>query len=329
VLSGTPVTGINFSVANAVGVTVSGRVRRATGAGSVVGQTVLMRGGTSGIQQATTAADGSFQFPRVRPGTYQLGSAQLGSAGNQPISVVVGDTDVTGLEIVVVPTAEVTGNVAIEGNGPRPRIQIQLSPYRGGQGFGTSSQPDGAFRATLPEGEYRVSWSGLPPGYEIKSLTAGNLDLLMNSLKVSVDTPPPAIRLVLSLEGNPWVKVSGRVINFGSTRALTLSGPSQDPIPLTINPDGTFEIPQALPGNYQVRPGSSPISSVLGAPPVSVMIPNQDTTNLIIPLPTAKDVQGIVVNTAGAGVEGSAFGELFANQQHFFFVRFERYGNAG
>jgi hypothetical protein len=106
-------------------------------------------------------------------------------------------------------------------NQPRPRIKIQLSPFKGtGQNFGAASQPDGAFRATLPEGEYRVSWSGLTLGYEIKSLTAGNLDLFANPLKVSVDTPPPAIRLVLSVDGNPWVKVSGRVTNFGSTRVV-------------------------------------------------------------------------------------------------------------
>jgi TonB family protein len=35
----------------------------------------------------------------------------------------------------------------------------------------------------------------------------------------------------------------------------------------------------------------------------SIVIPNRDTTNLIISLPLTKDVPGIVVNTSGAGVE--------------------------
>src|SRR5688572_33336665 len=40
VLSGTPITGVNFAVTNSLGVTVSGRVRRATGTGGVGGQPV-------------------------------------------------------------------------------------------------------------------------------------------------------------------------------------------------------------------------------------------------------------------------------------------------
>src|SRR5678816_636821 len=75
VLSGTPVTGINFAVTNTLGVAVSGRVRRATGTGGVAGQPVAMIGGRPPVQQATTAADGSFRFQRVLPGTYQLSSA--------------------------------------------------------------------------------------------------------------------------------------------------------------------------------------------------------------------------------------------------------------
>ena len=88
VLSGTPVTGINFAVANSVGVTVSGRVRSSTGTLGVGGQPVALIGGTPPVQQTTTAADGSFQFLRVRPGSYQLTSVasagvtrQLGSRG--------------------------------------------------------------------------------------------------------------------------------------------------------------------------------------------------------------------------------------------------------
>src|SRR5688572_3152937 len=117
VLSGTPITGINFAVTNALGVTVSGRVRRATGTGGVGGQPIGMFGGSPPAHQATTAADGSFQFQRVLPGTYQLSAAGAPGRPNT-LSVVVGDQDVTGLEIVVIPTATVTGNIVVEGNGP-------------------------------------------------------------------------------------------------------------------------------------------------------------------------------------------------------------------
>jgi protein TonB len=262
-------------------------------------------GGTPSIQEVTTAADGSFQIPRVRPGTYRLTST-AGRPYEQPLSVTVADKDVTGLELLVVPVVEVTGTVAIEGTYPPPRIQLQLSPFKGtGQNAGISGMaPDGSFRASLPEGDYRVSWTNLPLGYEIKSLTAGSLDLISVPLKVSTDAPPPAIRVLLSVSGNPWVKVSGRVVNLGSMRTLSLSGPNSNPIELAIKPDGTFEIPQALPGTYQVRPSATAITTSLGASPMSVVIPNQDTTNLVITLPLTKDVPGIVVNSTGSGVEG-------------------------
>ena len=68
----------------------------------------------------------------------------------------------------------------------------------------------------LTEGDYRVSWSGLPVGYEIKSITSGSLDLLSNSLKVAVDTPPSHIRVLLTnvIIPLPWTKdIPGIVLN--------------------------------------------------------------------------------------------------------------------
>jgi TonB family protein len=302
VLSGTPVTGINFAVTNPLGVTVSGRVRRTTGLGGIGGQAVALLGGNPAVQQTTTLADGSFQFQRVLPGTYQLSSAA--GRTNQPLSVVVADQDVKGLEIVVIPTVTVTGNVVVEGNGTRPRVQLQLSPFRGGgQSGGFATQPDGTLRATFSEGDYRVSWSPLPAGYEIKSITSGGVDLLTNSLKVAADTPPSPLRVLLSVDGNPWVKVSGRVTNLGSNRTLVLTGPNVDQIQLQVNPDGTFEIGQALPGTYQVRLNSATLPS-LPTRPISLIIPNQDATNLILALPLMKEVQGVVANTSGAAVQG-------------------------
>jgi TonB family protein len=305
VLSGTPVTGINFTVANTLGVNVSGRVRRTTGTGGVAGQPVMMIGGSRALQQTTTAADGSFQFSRVVPGTYQLSSTAART--NPPVSFVVGDQDVTGIEIAVIPTVTVIGNVVIEGNGMWPRVQLQLSPFKGtGQTAGwtfSTSGTDGSFRGVLPEGDYRVSWVALPAGYAIKSVTSGGVDLLANALKLAVDAPPSPLRVLLSVDGTPWVKVSGRVTNFAANQSLLLTGPNVDQIQLRVNPDGSFEIPQILPGTYQVRlnPASS---AILPTQPIALVIPNQDATNLIIPLPLMKEVQGVVANNSGAGVQG-------------------------
>ena len=301
VLSATPVTGINFTIASSVGVTVSGRVVRSSGTGGMAGQRVALLGGAiGGIQESLTTEDGSFQFLRVRPGTYQLTSA-AGRPSGSPTTVSVGEKDITGLQIVIVPTVEITGAITIEGDAPRPRLNLQFAPFKGNTALpGASPQNDGTFRVPLPEGDYRVSWSNLPVGYEIKSVMAGSVDLLTTPLKVTTGSPPSPLKVVLAVQGKPWVKLAGRITGMQAGQTLVLSGPSSEPIQIPVKADGKFEIDQIFPGNYTARINAP----IVGAQTFNqITIPSQDTTDFVIAMPPSKEIRGTVTNAAGAVVQ--------------------------
>ncbi|HEX4997576.1 MAG TPA: hypothetical protein VFY29_05095, partial [Terriglobia bacterium] len=127
----------------------------------------------------------------------------------------------------------------------------------------------GTFQITAPEGALRVGRvERLPGGYEIKSLTYGQTDLLSNPLLA----PDTVSELRVTLEVNeaaPFVKVSGRFagLNAGESARVTLTGMSAAATFETALADGAFEFPRVAPGVYLVsliRNGNS----VVAEPPI-------------------------------------------------------------
>ena len=238
-------------------------------------------------------ADGTFEFTRVRPGNYQL----MVSSGTlaQPIAITVGENDVRGLEVKIIPTYILTGTLTVEGNGVRPRFALTLSSLRGGISVPTTTvTTNGTFRLTLPESEYIIGWSGLPAGYHVKSIKAGTADLLSGTLKLSGASPDIAITLGVD-EKPPWVKVSGRISGLSgvpnsSSLRVGLSGTmSIDPLEISVNPDGTFQFDRVLPGSY-----TAVLAPRLPIPATPVVVPNQDLVNVAITIPPLKEVRGTV-----------------------------------
>jgi len=298
VLSGTPITGIDFAMTVAAGVTVSGRLVQPNGAPATGVPTIGLIGGPPGATQTSfVRSDGSFEFSRVRPGNYQLLLAGVPFAERFP--VVVGDKNITGIEVPVVPAVSVTGTVNVEGDGPRPRLTIVFSPFKGNGNTSTAVlQTSGAFRVTLPEGQYRIGWTGLPSGYELKSITAGSVDLLSTILNASSSSPVPSIAVNLGVgEKPPWVRVSGKVkalppLQNGTPYRLTLSGsPLVDLPEVPINADGSFEFARLLPGTYTAR-----MTPPLPVAATNFTVSNRDMSDLVIPLPLLKEIRGIISN---------------------------------
>jgi TonB family protein len=305
VLSGTPITGINFTMAVSAGVTVSGRLVHPNGTPATEVQRVGLAGGARDqlgpIPDTAVQRDGTFQFLRVRPGIYQL--LLTGVPSFQPFSMVVGDKDVAGIEVQVLPTVTLTGTLNVEGDGLRPRLTITFSPFKGGGTIPSGYLSNGSFRVTLPEGEYRIGWSGLPAGYELKSITAGSTDLLSTALKISAGSPFPPIVVNLGLgEKVPWVKVSGRVkglpvIQNGTPYGLTLTGSATDTLDVPIKPDGSFEFARLLPGSYSAR-----ITPNLPIAATSFTVVNRDLTDLNITIPPMKEIRGLASSVSGRSV---------------------------
>src|SRR5690348_4029367 len=75
------------------------------------------------------------------------------------------------------PAAAVTGRLTVEGDAPAPSSFIL--PLMPGVSLTIRPQVDGRFRVQLPPGEYRVGAPlRLPPGYTVKSIAYGGVDLL-------------------------------------------------------------------------------------------------------------------------------------------------------
>jgi TonB family protein len=294
--AGASVMGISFSLTASAGVSVSGRIVRRPGTPASGTQRVVLSGTPSPVE-TTANADGTFQFTRVRPGTYNV--VVTPSVLLHPVSIVVTDKEVSGVEIVVVPTVEVTGTLEVEGNGPRPRISLSFSPYRGGAGIpGAGLSANGSFRAVLPEGDYRMGWSNLPVGYELRAITSGSTDLLINPLKIVGGESVRPITVALGVGTPlPWSKVSGRFTGLtnlsnmppGGRFSLSLSGGSGlDPLSVMVSADGSFEFERVLAGTY------SPTTS-LPIPLPSLVVPyGRDGVTFEFPVPPMKEVAGRV-----------------------------------
>jgi TonB family protein len=296
VTAGAAVTGIDFTMAVPAGVTVSGRaILPATPIVTPIRRAALIGGGGP-AQETTLGADGSFQFLKVRPGTYTL-LLNVG-APTQNVSIAVADKDITGLEIVVPLMVPVTGTLVIEGGGPAPRLSLSFAAYNGGGATvpGTGVVTQGQLRTQLPEGEYRISWSALPAGYSLKSITAGSVDVLANPFKVAAGSPPPPLNVTLGVTlPAPWVKVSGRIVSprpiqMAPPYQLTLMGTLVDPMNIAANADGSFEFPRVLAGAYTLRLAYP----ALPTPPTSLMVTNKDLSGIEIAIPAMKEITGRV-----------------------------------
>ena len=159
---------------------VAGSVR---GPGGEPLENVRVRGGPWGPDgetwQAVTGPDGAFRHP-VQPGAYRVsftslpdedchfgwydGDADLTSRGGEATPVVVGDADVTGIDVRLpaAPTelasalcARVEGVVLGPDGGPLPGIEATLF-RRDGLHEGAWTGDDGAFFIVAPDGSYEI-----------------------------------------------------------------------------------------------------------------------------------------------------------------------------
>jgi len=171
--------------------------------------------------------DGTFTLWRLPPGPYRIGLQTWTSPagvlmGTAPSDVVVGDTNIDGIELRMVPAADVTGQVTYESEDARPpetpANQAQPRRHRTPQLFlqgidGTfgaaSGQVDagGAFTLTkvLP-GRYHVMWNG-SPGY-VKSVRVGTADVAGDILDLSSGAAGVSIGILISAQ---YGSISGTV----------------------------------------------------------------------------------------------------------------------
>jgi len=206
---------------------------------------------TSTIESALNP-DGTFEFPRVlRQNTYTVRLLPINPATSTPRVAVV-DKDVEGVEIIVPAEREITGSVVVDGNAAIPGFMLSL--LGSSSSVTTVVKPDanGTFTIKLPMDERRVRLSGLPMGYELKSLTYGATDLLKQPLKIQ-DTAQ--LRVTVSTDPRlPSGSLRGRVIGLdpdrGSVR-LALNGVTSFSVFETaVSSNGSFSFSDLPQGAY-------------------------------------------------------------------------------
>src|SRR5688572_17209095 len=177
------------------GVSVRGHVTRLPGASAALRANLILPGTQPVTTSAVVGPDGSFEFFNVRPGNYNLNLSV--PVPFRPI--VVGNTDVSGIEFTVPPMRTTQGRISVESAGALPqRVFLQVYHPNGVVNMGMTLQPDGSFNVLLPEGEHRLVVNA--QGYLVRAVTYGSSDLLREPLRL---TNTENAQLMVTLLANP------------------------------------------------------------------------------------------------------------------------------
>jgi hypothetical protein len=217
--------------------------------------------------EAPVAADGAFDFERVMPGNYLARLILTSSIGTPFVSVAIPDRNLSDLVVVSPSLREITGRVAVAGNGSLPRFTLLLVhgedslliPAATPSGLPTiapaaanvragiadtqvlsldvNALPDGSFKIKVPQGKYRVA---LPPSQ------AGQGIQLPANLTIRAPGLPPAFFL--------------RDISYGPARLLTE--------PFVVSDADNYELFIGF-GTNTPNPWAKVSGRVVGASPVN------------------------------------------------------------
>jgi hypothetical protein len=197
------------------------------------------------------------------------------------LPLVVGDSDLRDLQLPIPEENNVSFQVSVEGGGPVPSLRFQLTNGTDQGAAQAAPAPNSeTFVLPLPAAGWRISVTGLPASYSVKSMTYGSTDLLREPLTLKEDVTTE-IQLTLSLAANSLHKVSGRVTGLGQSPtpvSISLVGASSAfTLNVPLDSDGNFEFADVVQGNYIARifVRASPHS-------IPVTVGNADVTGLII-----------------------------------------------
>jgi hypothetical protein len=249
--------------------------------------------GSSGSEfvEGPIASDGTFELTHVLEGTYSFELS--GSEEIPPVRILV-DREIRGLEFTLPKPVEVLGTVSVQGR-DNPAGLVMFSGPR----LATAPiQPNGSFRATLIEGEYRLVTDRLPASYYIESITSGDHDLLKSPLQI-VTTDKP-VQIAVRLAASSGVTVGGHVTGLAGEKQparISLNGiVSNVSLDAGVNADGSFSISKVMPGVYAAR---VTMGSSVSSPPLAVVIPNKDVADISIACPPPIEVSGRVTVDGG------------------------------
>jgi hypothetical protein len=148
-----------------------------------------------GMAQGTgVRPDGTFEFPSIAPGSYNL--IAMTNSGNlrhfAMLPIDVGNANVEGLTLTINPGVTVSGHIRIDGEttDPIPSFQVRLNSWASGYSVGppqpakADASNNFSFDDVNPE-HFEVNVSPLPGALYLKSIRAGDADVLANGLDLT------------------------------------------------------------------------------------------------------------------------------------------------
>ncbi len=199
--------------------------------------------------------DGRFEFTLVPPGDYSIEAVIDGGWARE--AVTLSDKDISGVTMALQPGIEV------EGEG-RAGLQVHFEPLFDSPWVtevSTRIEADGRFRtgpALLP-GRYQVRVSGIPQGHALLRVVSGGTDIADDALDLSMGYGPTDLAVELT---SRLATLGGTVRGqgaFGDPTATVLLFPDSSTSISTrrlrsvrVRTNGTFFLPNLLPGRYRV-----------------------------------------------------------------------------
>ena len=170
------------------GVKVSGRITDWKAGGRPLPLfSVLTPADAFEIADVTPKDDGFFEIDGVPPGQYTVGPSfarsrlfEVGQTDLTNLSLTMNDVGIPSAPVPLTGSGRYISGVVESANGTTPQFEVRFTTVRPGPGSGAPyvvrvSGRD--FSLILPEGEYRITVSGLPQNYDVKSVSAGPMDL--------------------------------------------------------------------------------------------------------------------------------------------------------
>jgi hypothetical protein len=266
---------LDFKLLRLLGGKITGRVSASMRDPQL--KVTLLGGKLEELLDAPIAADGTYEFGHVLPGSYLVGLFPR-PAGFSSVVVKVGDKDVTGLELTVPPTRNVTGKIVVD-NGPLPHALLAFSTPQ--SYVSATLNPDGTFSAKLQAARHRVELAGMQVGYSVASVRIGSQDATegfavgnadVSGVVITVAAPSRLPKIHGAITGLPAAR-------YASTR-VEIAGEINGSLQATIQQDGSFEFPAVIPGLYRLK-----LTQVPELPTMNVVVAGWDTTEVKVAVP--------------------------------------------
>ena len=231
--------------------------------------TFIGSGPAVGLEEArvTSAADGSFEFPQVRSGDWQLAGVSAGPIDavdaiknfhSGSLSVVVADRSIDNLQLRQFPSFQVSGTVdwGDAPRGLRTSVPLQAADGRIALGAPLFTQPDGTLApATITPGRYLILPNAGPGYYPVSVQLNGQevigkpVDLFPGStIRVFYKAANGSIRGTVDNCNGAVVLVPRDIQTMAFGRVLDCRA------------DGSFEAPGIPPGDYSAAAFRLPIN---------------------------------------------------------------------